>query len=215
MAGLRLVLRAIAPVFLVVAALHITLGVGADVLLGARLPPAALTDPALDSQNRFYGASVAVYAVLLWICASDIAKYARILRALMLVFLGAGRAGGVDRGARVAAGAGARPVRRRGAPSARAPRVARPGAASRQVEKHASANPLPMDLHGIRWIERRGTMPLRIRRDHPDTRSLRVAPALPVRVPLALKGHCHRCLASITTSRPCSNADASSRVPSS
>jgi hypothetical protein len=92
MAGLRLVLRAVAPVFFVVAALHLTLGVGADVLLGARVPSSALADPALDSQNRFYGASLAIYGVLLWVCASDVARYARVLSATMLVFLGAGLA---------------------------------------------------------------------------------------------------------------------------
>jgi hypothetical protein len=48
-------LKLVAPVFVLVGALHLVLGVGADALLGARLPAEAFTDPALNSQNRFYG----------------------------------------------------------------------------------------------------------------------------------------------------------------
>jgi hypothetical protein len=60
---LAIVLKISAPVFILVSILHLTLGVGADVLLGANLSPAALADPALDSQNRFYGVAFSVYGV--------------------------------------------------------------------------------------------------------------------------------------------------------
>jgi hypothetical protein len=52
-ASLPFVLELLAPVCLSVGALHLALGVGADVLLGAQLPVVALADRALDSQNRF------------------------------------------------------------------------------------------------------------------------------------------------------------------
>ncbi len=65
MHALTLFLKLASPVFLVVGALHLVLGAGADVLLGARLPPEALADAALDSQNRFYGVAFSLYGVLL------------------------------------------------------------------------------------------------------------------------------------------------------
>ena len=85
-------LKFVAPMFLVVGVLHLTLGLGADVLLGAKLPPEALADPALDSQNRFYGVAFTLYGVLLWVCASDIPRYATVLKCIFWVFFGAGLA---------------------------------------------------------------------------------------------------------------------------
>ena len=75
-----LVLRLTAPVFLMVGALHLVLGVGADVLLGAKLAAEAVADPALDSQNRFYGVAFTLYGVLFLVCASNIPKYATVIR---------------------------------------------------------------------------------------------------------------------------------------
>ena len=46
--------------FFIVGALHLTLGLNADVLLGAKVPAETLSDPALDSQNRFYGVAFMV-----------------------------------------------------------------------------------------------------------------------------------------------------------
>lgn len=83
-------LRVIAPILVLVGALHLVLGLGADSLLGAKLPPEVIADPALDSQNRFYGTSFALYGVLLWLCASDVAKYANVLRCVLWVFFAAG-----------------------------------------------------------------------------------------------------------------------------
>jgi len=75
---LAIVLRLLAPVFFIVAAMHIVLGLGADRLLGASVPPAAAADPSLDSQNRFYGAALALYGVVLLLCAADLRKRAAI-----------------------------------------------------------------------------------------------------------------------------------------
>lgn len=90
MQTISLILKLAAPVFLLVGALHLVLGVGADVLLGANLAAEAVTDPALDSQNRFYGVAFTLYGVLLLVCASDIAKYATVLRCVIWVFFAAG-----------------------------------------------------------------------------------------------------------------------------
>ena len=47
-----LLLRFTAPVFLLVGALHLALGVGAEVMLGAKLPSAALSDAVLDRDRK-------------------------------------------------------------------------------------------------------------------------------------------------------------------
>ena len=87
-----LVLKLAAPVFFIAGALHLALGAGADVLLGAKLSAEALADPALDSQNRFYGVSFALYGVLFFLCATNIPKYATVLRCVIWVFFAAGLA---------------------------------------------------------------------------------------------------------------------------
>ena len=93
MRSLALLLKSIAPLFLLVGALHLVLGAGADVLLGARLSPDALADPVLNSQNRFYAVAFTLYGVLLYVCATDLPKYAAVLRCVLWVFF----AGGVAR----------------------------------------------------------------------------------------------------------------------
>ncbi len=92
MNGLRPLLKLIAPVFVVVGALHLTLGLGADAMLGARVPDAALGDAGLDSQNRFYGVAFTLYGVLMYLAATDLERYAPVLRALLWVFFAAGAA---------------------------------------------------------------------------------------------------------------------------
>lgn len=89
---LALFLKIASPVFVVVGVLHLALGVGADVLLGAKLPAVALSDPALNSQNRFYGVAFSLYGVLLYLCATDLPKYATVLRCVLWVFFAAGLA---------------------------------------------------------------------------------------------------------------------------
>lgn len=92
MRSLALFLKIVAPVFVLVAALHLAIGVGADVLLGAKLSSEALTDPALNSQNRFYGVAFGLYGVLFYLCATDLPKYATVLRCVLWVFFAAGLA---------------------------------------------------------------------------------------------------------------------------
>jgi hypothetical protein len=75
MSRLPIVLRLAAPVFVLVGALHLFLGAGADVLLGAHLPIEALSDPALDSQNRFYGVAFTLCGFLFYLGAGDPHRY--------------------------------------------------------------------------------------------------------------------------------------------
>ena len=92
MRSLALVLKLLAPVFFIVGALHLVLGLGADALLGAKVSTEAMTDPALDSQNRFYAVAFTLYGVLLFLCSTDIPKYATVLRCVLWVFFAAGLA---------------------------------------------------------------------------------------------------------------------------
>src|SRR5215475_7367370 len=54
-------------------------------LLGANVSAQTLTDAGVDSQNRFYGVSFMLYGVLLIIVASDMQRYAVILKSTMWV----------------------------------------------------------------------------------------------------------------------------------
>jgi hypothetical protein len=83
MRAFALFLRIAGPLFIVAGALHVALGLGADALLGASISPQSMVDPALDSQNRFYGAAFTLYGVLLLLCATDIGKYQFVLRAVL------------------------------------------------------------------------------------------------------------------------------------
>lgn len=88
--NIGLFLKICGAVILAVGALHLVLGLNADVLLGARLSAATIADPALDSQNRFYGVTFALYGVLCFLCASDVTRYAPVLRCMIWVFFAAG-----------------------------------------------------------------------------------------------------------------------------
>ena len=92
MQRLALVLKVFAPVFLVVAALHLVLGINADAILGAKVNAATVTEPSLSSQNRFYGVAFALYGAVLWLCAEDLRAYKAFFRAAMVVFFLAGLA---------------------------------------------------------------------------------------------------------------------------
>ncbi|MGO9948693.1 MAG: DUF4345 domain-containing protein [Steroidobacteraceae bacterium] len=100
MRAYSIVLRVLAPLFMLVGAVHLFLGLGADSLLGARISAQVLADPALDSQNRFYGVSFALYGVLLLLCSTDLARYATVLRCVLWVLLAAGLARFVSLAAR-------------------------------------------------------------------------------------------------------------------
>jgi hypothetical protein len=90
MRALALVLKVVAPVFFIVGALHLALGLGADAMLGAKVPADVMADPALDSQNRFYGVAFTLYGVLLFLCSTDMSKYATVLRSVLWIFFAAG-----------------------------------------------------------------------------------------------------------------------------
>ncbi len=79
MRSFSIALRVLALILILVAALHLSMGTMAEVLLGASLKVGPL-DPVLDSQDRFYGTAFVIYGVLLWVCAKDVTKYALILR---------------------------------------------------------------------------------------------------------------------------------------
>jgi Domain of unknown function (DUF4345) len=91
MRNFTICLKLLAPIFLIVAALHLSLGSMAEVLLGAKLKTGPL-DAVLDSQDRFYGTAFVLYGVLLWVCAGDVRKYARILKCVFWCCLAAGMA---------------------------------------------------------------------------------------------------------------------------
>ena len=86
------VLKLLALGFLMVGTLHLVFGLGAEALLGVTVPPEAMTNPGLDSQNRFYGVSFTLYGVLFFLSSTDIPKYATVLRCVLWVFFAAGLA---------------------------------------------------------------------------------------------------------------------------
>ena len=87
---LRTVLKVLAPIFVLVGLLHLFMGLQADVLLGATLTPEEISDPVLDSQNRFYGVAVTAYGFLLYLCAGDLVKFGAVFKILLAVFFAAG-----------------------------------------------------------------------------------------------------------------------------
>lgn len=86
MRALVLVLEIFAPVFLIVAALHLFLGLDADALLGAKVSAEVAAEPSLDSQNRFYGVAFALYGVVLYLCATDLQRFEPIFKSALWVF---------------------------------------------------------------------------------------------------------------------------------
>lgn len=89
---LRILLRATVPVLVAVGGVHLLLGVGAEVLLGAQLSEPVLRDPVLDSQNRFYGVAFTLYAAVFWLGSGDPARYAPALKAAFAIFFAGGLA---------------------------------------------------------------------------------------------------------------------------
>lgn len=92
MSALSNLLKVVAPIFILISTMHLLLGPEADVMLGANLSQQSLADPVLDSQNRFYGVVFALYGVLLFLCATNIVKYATVLRCLLWTFFAGGLA---------------------------------------------------------------------------------------------------------------------------
>ncbi len=90
--SLSLVLKSLAPIFVAVGGLHLVLGMGADVLLGADVSAESRQDAVLDSQNRFYGVAFSLYGILFYLSGSDVPKYATVLRCVLWTFFAAGLA---------------------------------------------------------------------------------------------------------------------------
>lgn len=86
----KLFLKIIAVLFFFVGALHLTLGLQADQLLGAQVSLQTLSDPGLQSQNRFFGVSLTFYGAVFWLAANDLARHALVLRlAITFIFVAA------------------------------------------------------------------------------------------------------------------------------
>jgi hypothetical protein len=83
-------LKVVAPIPILVGVLHLVLGLNADVLLGAKLPASVIADPALDSQNRFYGVVFMLYGVCFFLGGSDLKRYLPVVRWALWIFFAAG-----------------------------------------------------------------------------------------------------------------------------
>jgi hypothetical protein len=90
MSNIATFLKIVASVPILVGVLHLVLGLNADVLLGAKLPASVIADPALDSQNRFYGVSFMLYGVLLFAGGADLKRYLPLVRWALWIFFAAG-----------------------------------------------------------------------------------------------------------------------------
>lgn len=88
----RWMLRAIAILLVLVSVSHLAMGLEADRNLGAQLTQIVIADPALSSQNRFFGVSYALYAAILWLAAAEPNRYAPALRAALWITFAAGLA---------------------------------------------------------------------------------------------------------------------------
>jgi hypothetical protein len=83
-------LQAVAVFILFAGCLHAVLGLGAEAMLGVKIPPEMLNEPSLNSQDRFYGAAFVLYGLLLWLCIRDMQRFAPVFRLLLIVFFFAG-----------------------------------------------------------------------------------------------------------------------------
>jgi len=92
MVSFRIVLRLVAIILFLVGVMQLVLGLKADIMFGANLPPEVVRDPVLDSQNRFFGTAFTLYGVLLMLAASDPRRYEVMLHVLLWCFFAAGLA---------------------------------------------------------------------------------------------------------------------------
>ncbi len=92
MKSLIVALRFCAVACAVPALLHAGFGLLAERWLDPSLPVSISSLASLDSQNRFYGVAFGAYAVLLWMGATDLPRYAPMLRTLFVIFFVAGLA---------------------------------------------------------------------------------------------------------------------------
>ena len=93
MRALKFTLQALGLGIVGVALVHVVLGPNAEVLLGSGISPSSIADPAIDSQNRFYGAAFALFGGVFLLGSADIAKY----RPMLLLAFGAFFVAGLTR----------------------------------------------------------------------------------------------------------------------
>ena len=92
MRAFAIVLKILGLSIFLVGGLHLALGLRADALLDPTISEAAIANPTLESQNRFFGVAFTLYGALLWLVASDIARYDVVLRVMLAVFFAGGLA---------------------------------------------------------------------------------------------------------------------------
>ncbi|MBN9008133.1 MAG: DUF4345 domain-containing protein [Rhizobiales bacterium] len=90
------VLWIISAAFIAVSALHLFLGIGADALLGSPITPEMSKSPSIDSQNRFYGVTFALFGVVLLVSTSNLHRYQPMIVATLAVLFAAGIARAVS-----------------------------------------------------------------------------------------------------------------------
>jgi hypothetical protein len=83
-------LKVLALLCLVPVLLHAFGGIASENLLQAGLPPAALNNASLDSQNRFYGVMFALFPACLWLASTDLKRYEKLLSVALVIFFLAG-----------------------------------------------------------------------------------------------------------------------------
>lgn len=85
-------LRFSGPLFFLVGLFHLSLGLGADILMGANISAQTRVDPGLDSQNRFYGVSLVLYGAILLLAATDLERYIPAVKLTLIALFVAGLA---------------------------------------------------------------------------------------------------------------------------
>ena len=88
----KIYLYAVAPFFFLVGLFHLSMGLGADALLGADVSEQTFADPGLDSQNRFYGVSLTLYGAIILLSVRDLPRYHLALKLVLLCMFLAGLA---------------------------------------------------------------------------------------------------------------------------
>ena len=88
----QIMLRAIGAGVFVVASMHLLFGPGSEVMLGSAISANSLTDPVIDSQNRFYGVAFALYGGIFILASTDVVKYQQVLLLAFAIFFLAGLA---------------------------------------------------------------------------------------------------------------------------
>lgn len=90
MGSFAITLRVLSASLLGISLLHLFLGLNADALLGVDLSTQVIVNSGLSSQNRFFGVAYAIYAVILWLAASELPRYKPVLQAALIVTMIAG-----------------------------------------------------------------------------------------------------------------------------